>query len=232
MFATKRGYIRRDLLDEVDTLRVPTILRLRPIPRVLNQMIDTADNPRDRALVATFINTGLRRNEALRLRVSDVDLGGRWLHVFISKSQVEDRMPLTPNLCRELVRWLKKYAADIGRPLDADDYSFPRRKPGVISYRREADGSKTKELTASTWSASTPMAHPERAVKAALAGPSLIGPPVDAWGSDWRTTTVESASSLNSDRRSVTMAPLRRLPRHRAARCMRSTSRTLSMNAS
>lgn len=37
-------------------------------------MLGVAGNPRDRAYLATTINTGLRANEISRLRVGDVDL--------------------------------------------------------------------------------------------------------------------------------------------------------------
>ena len=97
-FARQRGYLRVGLFYEVDALREPSVLRQRPNPGTLNQMIDKADSPRDRALIATLIHTALRRNESLALTIADVDLRENWLHVYITKSQVEDRLPITSNL--------------------------------------------------------------------------------------------------------------------------------------
>lgn len=168
-FATQRGWIRTDLLAEVDVLKEPTVLRQRPDPQALNQIIDNAENARDRALLCTLIHTALRRNEVLRLTVGDLSLADGWMNVYISKSQLEDRLPLTANLERELRRWLLRYAADLGRPLAPGDRLFPARKAGVFRTDTQPDGTRALSRTQPTWVPDKPMSHPERAVKAALA---------------------------------------------------------------
>lgn len=168
-FATQRGWIRTDLLYEVDVLREPTVLRQRPSPSALNEMIDSAENERDRALIATLIHTALRRNEVLSITVGDLDLPNGWMRVYISKSKVEDQLPVTSNLDRELRRWLLAYASALGRQLSPEDHLFPAKKAGVYQWRTNADGTRTKYRTSDRWVPDRAMSHPERAVKAALA---------------------------------------------------------------
>ena len=62
------------------------------------QMLANTEDPRDHALLATAMNTGLRAGEVARLRVGDVDIGALSLRVWVSKSRVEDVMPMTSDL--------------------------------------------------------------------------------------------------------------------------------------
>jgi site-specific recombinase XerC len=62
----------------VDTLRLPTVLRQRPGPDVLNAMIDSATSDRDRSLLTLLMHTGLRMSEVLRLRAAIQNLPHRW----------------------------------------------------------------------------------------------------------------------------------------------------------
>lgn len=41
-FSTQRGWVKKDLLSEVDPLRLPTVLRQRPSPNVLMHMVEGA----------------------------------------------------------------------------------------------------------------------------------------------------------------------------------------------
>jgi len=167
-YATRRGWVRTDLLEDVDPLRLPTRLRQRPTPDVLNAMVDVASGERDRALLSTLIHTGLRMNEAMRLRVGDVDLERQGLAVYISKSDLEDDLPITAPLGRELRRWMLAYSSQIGRPLRGDDHLFPARKTGGYQWRTDDDGTRVKSRAPDTWVANKPMTHSERVVKAAL----------------------------------------------------------------
>ncbi len=169
IFALKRGWLKTDLLDEVDILKEPVRLRQRPDAAGLNDMIDAASCDRDRALISTLIHTALRRNEVLSLRVRDVDLGTGSIYVYISKSAVEDHMPITATLDLELRRWLRSYAVDLGRPLGLDDHMFPARQTRGYRWRTEPTGERVQYRAPDTWATIRPMAHPERVVKAALA---------------------------------------------------------------
>ncbi len=167
-FATQRGWVKTDLLDDVDALRLPTVLRQRPEMAVIAKMVETAGCDRDRALLLTLAHTALRKSEATGIRVGDVDLANGWLRVLISKSQLEDRLPITANLDAELRRWMRSYAEAIGRPLISSDYVFPARQTAGYRWRTETDGTRSRFRAADNWHPDKPMTHAERVVQAAL----------------------------------------------------------------
>jgi integrase len=90
-FCIQRGLIKKDLLLEVEPLRVPTVLRQRPSPSTLNEMVRTAPNDRDRALLQTLIHTALRKSEVTAIRLGHVDLVEGWLTWTVTKSHLQDR---------------------------------------------------------------------------------------------------------------------------------------------
>ena len=146
-----------------------TVLRHRPTPLLLNQMIETAGSDRDQALLRTFVHTALWKSEAMALRVGDVDLMQFWLRVTISKSHLDDRLPLTQELHAALGAWLRSYATRVGRQLRPDDYLFPARKAGRFRWRTAAGGTRVRFMAPETWDPSRPMHKPEKVVQAALA---------------------------------------------------------------
>ena len=167
-FSTQRGWIKTDLLEEVDPLRLPRVLRQRPDTQALAEIVRATKVDRDRALLMTLIHTALRKSDALSIRVGDLDLAEGWLRVTITKSQVQDRLPVTANLGAELRRWLRSYAAELGRPLQSGDYVFPARQTRGYRWRTESDGTRSQYRAPDTWRPDRPMAHPERVVQAAL----------------------------------------------------------------
>ncbi|MGV9815452.1 tyrosine-type recombinase/integrase [Streptomyces cellulosae] len=77
-------------------------------------LIEAADYPRDRALIAFLANTGLRISEAVRMRVRDVSFNKGELYVYLPKTKEEVTVPLSLDLERELRRWLTAYAEEVG----------------------------------------------------------------------------------------------------------------------
>ncbi len=127
LFWARRGYVREELLADVQPAKQLRKQRQQPTPQQLLDMLPSTDDLRDRAYLAALMNTGLRANEVLRLRVEDVDLDGDWLTVLIRKSQQEDRLPITLDLAPHLRRWLQRYREDLARALRPEDYLFPAR---------------------------------------------------------------------------------------------------------
>lgn len=167
-FCTQRGWIRIDLLREVEPMKVTIKRRLQPPPDVLLALLDAADNARDRAYLATIINTGFRARTCSALRVGDVDLVAGSLRVMITKTQEEYLFPVTKDLAGELTPWLHTYAVDLGRPLTHEFYLFPARQGGVYRWTRKKDGSTERLRTEASWKPDRPVAHTERIVQAAL----------------------------------------------------------------
>lgn len=144
-YCARRGLTKADLLQQVIPQRVPVTTRLQPGSHLLWAMLDNADCPRDRAILATAMNTGLRASEICSLRVCDVDLDSGTLHATITKSRTEDNVPLTADLEDELRRWLTVYRtrcaeADIPIEVADSDYLFPAKTGPHFRWRMTEHG--------------------------------------------------------------------------------------------
>jgi integrase len=167
-YCAQRGWLRDDLLKEVAPMPVRRRERQQPPPRLLLAMLDAAATPRDRAFMATAMNTGLRSNEIIRIRVGHVSLGAGELFVTISKTHEEDRLPITADLDGELRRWIMAYQADLGRPLVETDHLFPARRASRYARSEGASVSTQKARTPSGWNPERPIGHTERILQEAM----------------------------------------------------------------
>jgi integrase len=115
--AVAYGWMARDPLAGMEgRRRAPAPVRQILPPSVLLQLVDATRSPRDRVAMAIAVNTGLRANEIAQLRVGDVHMGPGFIDTAITKTADHDRMPITADLERELVRWFDHYRlwADAG----------------------------------------------------------------------------------------------------------------------
>lgn len=167
----EQGYIRQDnLFQHVSPLKVRRRNRLRPSPTNLLALLDAAVNPRDRAFIATILNTALRSNEVVRYRISDVYLEDGFLDTVISKTGVEDEQPITADLDLELRVWLTHYAETLGRDLRPDDYLFPGLTGGeIVGY----DDDRQIIRKARGYDPRKPVREPYKVVQKALAALGL-----------------------------------------------------------
>lgn len=94
----------------------------------MQQLLDAAWCPRDRALIALGAFAMLRGSETCSLRVRDVDLERGELHIWRQKTKEADLMPICIELEDELRTWLREYQAQCGR-LDPDWLLVPARGP-------------------------------------------------------------------------------------------------------
>lgn len=101
-------------------------------------LLDVAERSdmRNRAVVAVLLYTLMRDQEVANLRVGDVDLDGGWMLGRITKSRIEDRLPMSLELQREMRRWLTYYAERCGE-LQNDWYLLPARQVvGLVKDER------------------------------------------------------------------------------------------------
>ncbi|WP_270886268.1 tyrosine-type recombinase/integrase [Pedococcus sp. 5OH_020] len=154
-WAVARGLTRADWLAHVPPMRVPRKVRQQPSPDHLWAMLDSCHEPRDRAVLALAMNTGLRAGEIARLTVGDLDLGTMTLRVWVSKSQVEDDMPVTADLREEMRAWLSMYARAVKRPLHPEDHLVPAMT-GPRYRWSGPDGAKVRDHIPSTYVPSKP----------------------------------------------------------------------------
>ena len=109
----------------VRTMPVPRKAKLRVPTHDFQRLLETADRPDRRIVIALGLFLFLRSSEIKTLRVSDVDLDMGTVNVVIHKTNDWDEMPITSDLDRELRRWFVAYQEDIGRPLRPTDYLVP-----------------------------------------------------------------------------------------------------------
>ena len=96
-------------------------------------MLDQAENisPWHRALTAVLLHTLLRDSEAASILLRDVDLDAGYIKVRIEKSSLEDRIPISRPLDRELRKWLTVYTQEVG-PLQPHYFLLPARRATPI----------------------------------------------------------------------------------------------------
>lgn len=102
----RRPYLREDLPSPKRPQRLPTVLSLEEVGR----LIEAAGNLFHYALLMILYGTGLRRAEICRLRVDDVDSQRMVLHVRKGKGNRDRDIPLSPKLLETLRaywRWRK-----------------------------------------------------------------------------------------------------------------------------
>jgi integrase len=105
-------------------------------------LLDSAENPRDRMVIAAGLYLLLRTSEIENLRIRDVNLNEGTINVTIFKTGDFDVMPISSELDVELRRWLKTYQEQCGelkpnwyltpardRVLTGDDYKYKPEQP-------------------------------------------------------------------------------------------------------
>src|ERR1700674_4673294 len=102
----KRHQFREDLPYPKDRRRLPTVLSLEEVTRLIN----AAGNLLQRALLMTLYGTGMRRTEVSLLKVSDIDSQRMMIRVERGKGGAGRDLPLSPALLETLRaywRWKK-----------------------------------------------------------------------------------------------------------------------------
>lgn len=141
-YCIKRGWIEA---DPTVLLRVP---RPAPEPRErlnafeLLQLVDSADFPQHRIILALAANLALRQKEIKTLLVKDVNLDAGTIRVHLHKTREKityDDMPVTTELHAELSSWLDHYQAAC--PLTPSTLLVPSQHvapaTGKVTYRTD-----------------------------------------------------------------------------------------------
>jgi len=138
IWCQRRGYLPKgsDPLEGTRNRRVPDRDRTIIPPADLPAVLDVAENPRDRAIIAIGYYLFLRVSETSCLRWQDVD----WDHprkgtdewkptvsVFRQKTGTSDVLPMAEELYHELRRWKLAYSAEIGQPVRPGWFVIPSR---------------------------------------------------------------------------------------------------------
>lgn len=173
-YCQARGMTRADWLVHVTRLKQPRRQQQQVGADTLSQMLDSLDDPRDRAVLATAINTASRSAEIKGLKVGDVDLTNRVLKIWIQKSLIEDHKAISHHLAAELETWLAHYRREVlkhdHRALNDEDYLFPGKRPARITGRRQEgpDGIWRNQTTTRGYEPSKTVNLPEKIAQQAL----------------------------------------------------------------
>lgn len=128
-WAVAHRYLPAHFVGTVRNVRVPAKNHMRVHANDFPRLLDAADRPDRRVLIAMGLYLFLRGGEINTLRVGDVDLDNNSIDVRIHKTSDFHEMPLCAELHDELARWFAEYAKDIGRNLRPHDYLIPAHNP-------------------------------------------------------------------------------------------------------
>ena len=115
----------RDIL-----LNMPYPKKEHTLPKVLTKeelssLFNSSTNPKHALLLKLIYSCGLRVSEAVRIKVTDIDLEDRTLHVRKGKGKRDRLIPLPEQLCSEIRSFI--------HPLDHNPYLFKSR-PGSNTH--------------------------------------------------------------------------------------------------
>lgn len=169
-FAAQRRYLKAGTPNPCAHRRPFRVMRknrLRIPAAEFERLLDCAQHPADRAVVALGLYLFLRRSEIRLLTVGDLHLQSSTVDVTIPKSAKADEMPVCEELDREMRRWLTWYSSRIGRNLRDDDYLVPAKSRPRL---RPGNGWRTyvADVEAATLNPTRPISRPEAAVNRTL----------------------------------------------------------------
>jgi integrase len=128
-----------------------------------------AVHPSHRMTMALLLYTLARKSEILALRISDVDLETKTLHIYRVKTRHWTDVGITPELAGELITYLEWYALETGcfhiKELDPDWFLLPRLNP---LRPRSPDGKHFGKGTLYEIDPENSPTHMERIVKRGL----------------------------------------------------------------
>lgn len=98
--------LKKDLL-----LNMPYPKRERRLPTVLTReeissMLSSTANPKHRLLLKLIYSCGLRVSEAVKIKVTDLDLDNRTLHIRCGKGKQDRIVPIPQSLCQEIRKFI------------------------------------------------------------------------------------------------------------------------------
>ena len=102
-----RNLLRRD----VDICEGRRRIRIPKTPKVwikqdqFEHLLDAAHNPRDRIILGLGIHLAVRRSELIAIKWGHVDLESGYVEIYRTKTQEDDRLPISAELDAELRRW-------------------------------------------------------------------------------------------------------------------------------
>jgi integrase/recombinase XerC/integrase/recombinase XerD len=112
-FLMEQDIIPVSVLKRGIRLKLPETLPRAIHPADIRKLISVIDNVRDRALILLLLRTGIRIGEALGLRLNDLDVQDRKVHLFQGEKNSMGRVVyLSEDALFALKRWLQERKKD------------------------------------------------------------------------------------------------------------------------
>jgi integrase/recombinase XerD len=106
-FLMEQDLIPLSLLKRRIKLKLPEVLPRAMHPADVKKLLSVIDDPRDRALILLLLRTGMRIGEALGLRLNDLDMQDRKVHLFQGEKNSMGRVVyLSDDVLLALKHWL------------------------------------------------------------------------------------------------------------------------------
>lgn len=130
-----------------DSKKIPKMKRDRKLPAVLTreqveQLIDTTENYKHKAILAVIYSSGLRVSEACRLRYEDILRSRKMIYVTRTKNR-QDRYSILSDRCLEI---LTEYWFRYNRPMDWLFPSTVRDEPLTTSAVEQFMKAQVRQL--------------------------------------------------------------------------------------
>ncbi len=108
-FLTEQEVISGDVLKKRIKLKLPELLPRAMHPADVRKLLSVIDDIRDRALILLLLRTGIRIGEALGLRLNDLDMRDRKVHLFQGEKNSMGRVVyLSDDVLSALKIWLRQ----------------------------------------------------------------------------------------------------------------------------
>jgi integrase/recombinase XerD len=107
-FLMEQDLLPLSLLQRRIKLKLPEVLPRAMHPADVRKLLSVIDDIRDRALILLLLRTGMRIGEALRLRLNDLDMQDRKVHLFQGEKNSMGRVVyLSDDVLGALKLWLR-----------------------------------------------------------------------------------------------------------------------------
>jgi integrase len=127
-FLMEQDLIPLSLLKRRIKLKLPEVLPRAMHPADVKKLLSVIDDIRDRALILLLLRTGIRIGEALGLRLNDLDLQDRKVHLFQGEKNSMGRVVyLSDDVLGALKLWLRRRDPN-------QEFVFPGRGNKPLCY--------------------------------------------------------------------------------------------------
>ena len=108
-FLSEQNLVSERIFKRKIKLNLPDVLPRAINPDDIRQLISVIKKPRDRAIILVLLRTGMRIGELLNLKVVDLDIRDRKIHIYESQKNALGRVVyLSEDALFALIIWLSK----------------------------------------------------------------------------------------------------------------------------